>query len=130
MTLMEYFEKMNMSKAELARHLDIDYNDINHLLTGRSTRKKEVIDKLKQIGIEVPDLIKKEKDPSYCFLSQEKRNINHSTKGDIYCYYKKQIDQITEYLNRKRIAYYVRPLGDDVWHVKYDKKVEVNEDDK
>ncbi len=130
MTLYEYFTKVNMTKTEFLRHLGIEYKDVDHLLKGGTTKKEEVIDKLKLLGIEVPTTINKEREPCYKFMTQEKRNINRTIRGDIYCYYKKHIDQITQYLNQRRIAYYVRPLGDNVWHVKYDKGVEVGEDDK
>ena len=68
-----------------------------------------------------------EKKNSYDFMIQEKTLICYEKKGEIWCLNLNHLNQITQYLNRRRISYYVRPVEQDYWLVKYDKTIEEEE---
>lgn len=133
MTIQEYVEKKGITYKELAKLVGCSQATITSIVKHKTAVKKEsVIQNLEALGIDVKeydpfDRRGYEKGESYDFMVQEKTLICCEKQGEIWCLSLKRLNQITQYLNRRRISYYVRPVEQDYWLVKYDKTIEEEE---
>ena len=133
MTIKEYVEKKGITYKQLAELVGCSQATITSIVKHKTSVKKEsVIKNLEALGIDVKeydpyDRKGYEKKNSYDFMIQEKTLICYEKKGEIWCLNLNHLNQITQYLNRRRISYYVRPVEQDYWLVKYDKTIEEEE---
>ena len=88
---------------------------------------------MKELGIEVrihdtrtQGQKKKPKESRDDYLYQEKLQISRFVREDIYCYSLKKVNELTKYLNEKKVCYYVREV-DGYWIVKYDRTLKEEE---
>mgnify|MGYP000025442813 CR=1 FL=1 len=134
MTIKEYLEENKMTYKVLAELVGCSQATItNAVKYGKGLRKQSVIDKLKELGIEVrihdtrtQGQKKKPKESRDDYLYQEKLQISRFVREDIYCYSLKKVNELTKYLNEKKVCYYVREV-DGYWIVKYDRTLKEEE---
>lgn len=120
MTLEEYLEKSKMTHKEMAQLLGVTSQTIKrHIQLGTRFNKPEVVHQLTGLGIDVELFRPRGKHSLSDFIYQEKLHIEKHPKDEIYCYSIERVNEVTSYLNRRRISYYVRST-DYCWVVKYD----------
>lgn len=130
MTIKEYVKAKGMTYAELAKLVGCSGYTIS-TIANRNTAVKDsnYLRRFEELGIEVkaynPKLNKK-REVGVCYLYYEKLQIASVKIGDIYCYTLDKLNAVTQYLNGRRICYYVIPK-DDYWVVKYDKTIKKEE---
>lgn len=130
MTIKEYLERNHMKNTELARLVGCSPATITSILKyDTAVRNPEHFKKFKELGIETraydPNANKK-KESGTGYLYYEKIQVAMVRRSDIYCYTLGKLNAVTQYLNGRRICYYVIPK-DDYWVVKYDKTIKKEE---
>ena len=129
MTVEEYIKTNGMTQKEFAKLLGVSYPTINrHIKLGTQFNKPHVVDKLSELGIEVELFRAKGKYALSDFLYQEKLHIDQHPIGEIYCYSLERVNEVTGYLNKRRISYYTRTTH-YCWIVKYDSNLRSDEID-
>lgn len=134
MTIKEYLEQNKMTYKVLSELVGCSQATISGVVKhGKGIRDKRIINKLNELGIEVVEakpsdnkFKPKTKEGVTDYLYQEKLHINRFVRDDIYCYSVNKVNELTKYLNEKKICYYVR-AEDGYWIVKYDKTVKEEE---
>ena len=132
MTIKGYLEQNKMTYKVLSGLVGCSQATISGIVKhGKGIRDKRIIAKLNELGIEVKvykPVVKKykAKESMVDYLHQEKLHISRFVRDDIYCYSVNKVNELTKYLNEKKICYYVR-AEDGYWIVKYDKTVKEEE---
>lgn len=130
MTVQEYVKKNNMTMKDLSEIVGCSSATIYELAKGgRRITNKAFAAKLTELGIdfEVYDFAKgRNKKRLTDFIYQEELHIRESPIGEIYCYSLERVNELTKYLNDKKICYYVR-AKEDYWIVKYDRTLKEEE---
>ena len=120
MIVEEYIKTNGMTQGEFAKFLGVSYATINrHIRLGTQFNKPHVVDKLSELGIEVERFRAKGKYALSEYIYQEKLHIDQYPIGEIYCYSIERVNEVTNYLNKRRIGYYTR-YTDYCWIIKYD----------
>lgn len=130
MTVQEYVKKNNMTMKDLSKIVGCSSATIYQLAKGgRRITNKAFAAKLTELGIdfEVYDLSRdRSKKRLTDFIYQEDLHIRESPIGEIYCYSLERVNELTKYLNEKKIFYHVRSK-DGYWIVKYDRTLKEEE---
>lgn len=120
MTIREWINKNNSSQRELAKIVGCSVNTIYHITNGRSVTKEDIANKLTELGIEFKRYNPKKRGQKLPdFLYQENLHINECPIDEIYCYSLERVNEVTKFLNEKKICYYVR-AEEWYWTIKYD----------
>lgn len=124
----EYAEKNNISMAELAKIVGCSVSNIYRLDKGsRGVGNKQIAAKLTELGIYYKPYYRGDKSKKMSdFIYQENLHIEECPIGEIYCYSIDRVNEITKYLNNKKICYYVR-AEQWYWLVKYDATLNAEE---
>lgn len=120
MTLEEYLKCNQLTQTAFAKEIGLTVHAINrHLRRGTKFKEKSIVLKMQELGIDVEVNRPLGKRVISDFLYQEKIFIKENPIGEIYCYSLARVDEVTSYLNERKISYYMRPT-DYCWIVKYD----------
>ena len=120
MTVKEYLDLNQMTQTEFARQIGVTIVTVNkHLKLGTKFRDKKTVSKMRALGIDVELHQAIGKQALSEFIYQEKLHIEEHPIGEIYCYSLERVNEVTQYLNRRKISYYMRSIH-DYWMVKYD----------
>lgn len=120
MTIREWVNKNNSSQRELAKIVGCSVNTIYSIAKGRSVTKEDIANKLTELGIEFERYDPKKRSTKLPdFLYQENLHINECPIDEIYCYSLERVNEVTKFLNEKKICYYVR-AEEWYWTIKYD----------
>lgn len=130
MTIKEYLEQNNMTYKVLSELVGCSQATISSAKQGKAVSER-VAAKLNELGIEVAvakpsGKKRKPKVMPTDYLYQEKLQINRLVRDDIYCYTLMKVNELTNYLNEKKICYYVR-AEEGYWIVKYDRTLKEEE---
>lgn len=132
MTLLEYLEKNNMTKSELAKISGVSLPSLYSYLRKGSNLSPKNVEKLKALGIKCTTRDYSETETNnrlqgFELFKYAFNDMLKSKSSDVfYCLNKKEIDYATNRLNEKKIAYYSY-FKDYYWVIKYDKYADYSE---
>lgn len=124
MTVEQYIESNGMTQKAFCQLTGIPMSSLSNYLTQNGNISTKYAKRLKELGIEYDAKSEKRMNGFDHFKAMVQYTVNGTNlKDTFYCYSEEQINYMTEYLNKKKIAYYSY-LKDYYWVVKYDKREE------